>query len=171
MIRHKETKKSGYSLVEMIIYLAILSVVSLLMINTTLSFTRSYRNVVALRKVDHSAVDVMERLTRDIRSANQVDSINSVFGTNLGVLVIISTVDGVSTTEKFYFQNGVIRLDVNGSYFGPLSASDSVINSLVFTKLESGISTAIKIDMTVSGTAGTVTETRTYHSTVVLRAV
>jgi hypothetical protein len=169
MINNKLTK--GYSLVELVIYVAILSIISLLIISTVLSFTSGYRSILALRIVDHSAVDIMERITRDIRSAKQVDSINSVFGTNSGVLIITSTINGSDAIEKFYLQNDVVKLDINGNYFGPLSISNSIINSLVFTKMDSGISTAIKIDLTVSAVVGTVTESETYHSTVILKAI
>ena len=161
----------GYSLVEMVIYIAILSIVSILVINTVLSFTKGYRDVMALRMIDHSSIDVMERMTRDIRSATQIDNGNSVFGTNPGVLVLVSTVNGVSTVTKFYLEKGIIKLDINGSYFGPLTLSNTTVNSLVFTKLDSGISSAVKIDMTVSSTAGGVTKTKTYHSTIVLRGI
>ena len=169
MTNNKLTK--GYSLAEMIIYIAILSIVSILVINTVLSFTRGYRDVMALRMIDHSSLDVMERITRDIRSATQIDNVNSVFGTNPGVLMLVSTVNGVSTVTKFYLEKGIIKLDINGSYFGPLTLFNTTVNSLVFTKLDSGISNAVKIDMTVSSTAGGVTKTKTYHSTIVLRGI
>jgi len=165
------TKTKGYSLVEMIIYVAILSVISFLVINTTLSFTRGYRDIVALRIVDHSGIDVMERITRDIRLSTQIDDTNSIFNTNPGVLSLIYTTGGVSTVTKFYLEGGIVKLDINGVYFGPLTLSSATVSSLVFTKLSGGISNAVKIDMTVSGTVGTVTKTKTYHSTVILRAI
>src|SRR5438128_2713217 len=117
----QKTKKAGYTLVEMVIYVALMSVISFLIINTVLSFTKSYREVVALRIVDSGAIDSMERMTRDIRGGAIIDTRNSTLGTNPGILTLTTTTGGVSTTTKFYIQNGSLKIDVNGTYIGPLT--------------------------------------------------
>ncbi len=163
-------KKTGYTLVEMVIYVAIMSIVFLLIVNTVLSFTRSYRDIYALRIVDGSAVDAMERMTREIRGSTSVDTVNSVLGSSPGALTVLASYEGVvSTTTKFYLDNGVLKVDVNGVYSGPLSGVGVTVNSLVFTKLDSGVTDAVKIDMTVSGTSGTATKVKKYHTTVLLK--
>jgi|SRR3989344_4067074 len=164
-------KNSGYTLVEMMIYVAILSLVSLLSVSTVLSFTRSYRDLLALRNVEHAGLDAMEKMTRDIRSTTSIDDANSVFGTTPGVLTIVATANSVSTTTKFYLQNGIIKADVNGSYFGPLTPSNASTTSLVFTKLNSGIGFAVKVDMAVSATVGTTSRAKIFHSTIIARGL
>lgn len=166
-----ETKynNKGYTLVEMVIYIAIMSVVLLLIVNTVISLSRSYRDLYALRIVDSTAVDSMERMTREIRGATSVDTVNSTFNTNPGVLTLISTLGNTSTTTKFYISNGVLKVDVNGAYSGPLSDVDATIDSLTFVKLDSGVSTAVKIDMTVSGRSGFTVKTKNYHTTILLK--
>src|SRR3989338_2018469 len=71
------TYKSGYSLVEMLIYVSILSVISFLMVSTVLSFIGSYRQLVALRIVEHSGIDAMEKMTRDIRAGTTIYTMNN----------------------------------------------------------------------------------------------
>src|SRR5262245_58236976 len=100
----KSFSTKGFSLVEMLIYISILSIISILIFNIITTFSKTYRDVLALRLIDHSAVDVMERLTRDIRGGTQVDLINSTLGSNPGVLTIITTSGSVSTTTKFYLE-------------------------------------------------------------------
>lgn len=163
------SKKSGYSLVEMVIYVAILSAISLVIINMLISFTKSYQTLGALRVAEHSGIDFMERVTREIRGATSVDSANSTLGTSPGVLTLVSTFGGVSTTTKFYVQNGIIKMDVNGVYFGPLTVSNSSTTNLTFTSLANSVSSAVKVDLTVQGTAGTATRVKSYHSTIILR--
>ena len=160
---------NGYSLIEMIIYVALLSAISLLVVSTIVSFTKSYRTLVALRVLDHSAISAMERMTRDIRGATNIDISQSVFGLTNGVLTIVTTSNGIGTTTKFYLDNGAVKIDVNGIYFGPLTPSNASITALAFTKLDSGIGNAVKIDMTVSATVGFVTKIKIYHSTVILK--
>lgn len=160
---------SGFSLVEMVIYVTLLVVIFLIVVNTILSFTGSYQSLRALRALDHSSVSSMERITRDIRGATSVDTANSTLGTSPGVLTLTQTVGSVSTTTKFYLQGGVVKVDVNGVYSGPLTLTGTSVTNLVFTKLTSSISSAVKVDLTVSATVGTTTKTKIYHSTVILR--
>ncbi|MBI4155983.1 MAG: prepilin-type N-terminal cleavage/methylation domain-containing protein [Candidatus Zambryskibacteria bacterium] len=169
MLYFAKNKNNGYTLVEMIIYAALLSVISLLAVSTIVSFSKSYRTLVVLRAVDHSAIGAMERMTRDIRGATSLDLSRSVFGAGSGVLTIVTIYNSIETTTKFYLDNGAVKIDVNGDYFGPLTLSNVSVTSLTFTKLDSGIGNAVKIDMTVSATVGTASKTKTYHSTVILR--
>jgi len=157
--------------VEMVIYVAILSIVTVVIANTLVSFSRSYRDLLALRLVDHSGIDAMERMTRDIRFATSINLVGSTLGTSPGVLTIVRTTNSISTTTKFYIQNSILKTDVNGSYFGPLSSSGATVTNLVFSKIDNAISKAIKIDMTVSATVGTATKTKSYHSTVILKGI
>jgi prepilin-type N-terminal cleavage/methylation domain-containing protein len=155
--------KRGFSLFEMLIYISILSIIFLVVVNTTLSFTSSYRTLSALRSADHAAIDSFELMTRDIRSATTIGSITS------GSVYITATENGNSTTTQFYLSNGAVQMNVNGAYYGPLSASNANVTSLTFTQMSTTSASAIKIDMTVQGISGSVTETKNFHSTVVLR--
>ncbi len=160
---------SGYTLVEMIIYAGILSLISLVVISMLLSFSGSYRNVTALRLAENSGVYSMERMSRDILFATSIDTLNSTLGTSPGVLTIVKTENTVSTTTRFYLDNGVLKVDVNGVYIGPLTSRGSQVTNLVFRTLDSGISDAVKIDLTVRGTSGNINKDKSYHTTVILR--
>ena len=150
-------------------YVAILSIICLAITNILVSFSKTYHTVSALSVVDRSGIDVMERMTRDIRGATSVDVATSTFVSSPGVLSLITTSGAVSTTTKFYVQSGVLKVDVNGSYFGPLTLSNTSVTSLIFRLLDNGTTTAVKIDLTLQGTVGTTTKIKNYHSTVVLR--
>jgi Tfp pilus assembly protein PilW len=163
-----QTKK-GFSLVEMLIYLGLLTLVFLIIIATILSFTSSYRTLAALRSLDHSATGALERITRDIRNATSVDTVNSTFLSNPGVLVLTTTQGGVSTTTRLYVETNVLKVNVNNVLVGPLTTSDVAVTNLVYTLSTSTYSRAIKIDMTLQATNGPVVQTKTYHSTIVLK--
>ncbi len=161
--------KKGYSLVEMILYISLLSIFTVIIINSLLSFTQPYRTLLALRIVDDTGINGMERMTRDIRAASIVDVTNSVLGSDPGVLSLVATANGVSTTTKFYVQNQTLKVNVNGVYVGPLGTANSAITKLVFQELSNGTSTAVKINMTVQATVGPAVKTKIYHTTVILR--
>src|SRR5579872_5168573 len=98
MIDRRKNRTEGYTLVEMVIYLSILSVISFMMIRMTLTFVQGYRALTVVRALDNSGLDALERMTRDIRGATSIDTANSTFGTSPGVLTLIATNGSTSTT-------------------------------------------------------------------------
>lgn len=154
--------KKGFSLVEMLIYVALLSVIFLLIVQTVLSFTGSYRQLAANRALEHTALKVMERITRDIRGASDV-SVSS------GTLTLIHSSNGVSTTTQFYLENQTVKMSINGTYYGPLSIASAPVTALIFTVLTASDSEAVKIDMTAQGKSGPVTRTKSFHSTIIAK--
>ncbi len=165
----KISKKSGYSLVEMLIYVSILAILSGVIVNMLISMTSTYRTVVAIRIAEDSGTSAMERMTRDIRAASSLDLGASDLGTSNGRLSLIATSGAVSTTTLFYLDEGRLKVDINGTFLGPLTLSKGRVTSIVFRHLDNGITSAVKIDMTVEGQVGTVVKTKNFHSTVVLR--
>jgi hypothetical protein len=165
-----QIKNRGYSLPEMLIYVGIICIISLVVVRMLVAFGGSYRVVVASRRVDYAAMNSLERMSRDIRASTSVNSATSVFGTSPGVLTLLSTINGLSTTTKYYIQDGILKLDVNGVYVGPLTSSNVLVTNLTFQLLDNGTSRAIKMNMTLQGVVGASTKSKTYHSTIVLKA-
>ncbi len=160
-------RNKGFSLIEMIIYIAIIAVMFITLVQTVLSFTKSYRELVALRSVDRSAMASLERMTREIRNASVVNAGASLFVTSPGILSVSQT--GVSTTTtRFYTDGGAMKVDVDGQYIGPLTMNRTSVTSLVFRQI-TGTTTAIKIDMTLTASSGPAVRTKSYHATVVLK--
>jgi type II secretory pathway pseudopilin PulG len=157
---------AGFTLIEMLIYIALLVVIFLLVINTVMSFTRSYRELSALRAADQGGSDALERIVREIRDATGVDTTQSVLGTTTGTLFLVNN----ATTTKFYLQNNTVHLTVNGTYVGPLTGSSTSVTSLIFYFLSTTTTEAVKIDMTVQGKSGQTTKTKNFHTTTVLRS-
>ena len=155
----------GFTLVEMLVYIALLGLILTVLINITLSFSKSYEQIGALRAADQSALTAMERMIRDIHSAAAIDTGLSVFGTSPGVLVLTND----TITTRFYVVDGEVRVDVGGAYLGPLSLSSAEVTNLVFTHLTTEETQAIKIEMTVEGRKGGVVKTKTYRTTATLK--
>ena len=155
----------------MIIYISILSVFTFVIVNTLVSFSTTYREVRIDRAIDNSAVTSLERMTRDIRKATSITLGQSTFGTHPGVLTLFTTDTVNSTTTRLYINNGVLSVDVNGVYSGPLSLVQTPVTNLVFTRLTSTTSEAVKIDMTVEYPFGSTTKTKQYHTTVILKGL
>jgi Tfp pilus assembly protein PilV len=157
--------QSGFSLVEMMVYVALLTVIVLALVNMVFSFSSSYAQLGALRAAENTGILSMERMIRDIHSATSLDNAQSSFSTSSGALaVVIGT-----TTTRFYLQNGVLRVSVGGTDVGPLSAANTTITNLMFKATSTAQSQGVHIDMTINGTAGNATRTKKYQTTVVLK--
>lgn len=167
----KNYKKSGYSLVEAVFYISILTLFFIIIINTIISFTKPYREILVLRYTERSGLDSMERMTRDIRGATSVNSGSSTLGSHPGVLTIVSTFGGISTTTRFYIDNGVLKVDVNGTYAGPLTSSKATVTNLVFRQMSNSRSSAVKVDVTISSSIGSTTRTKKYYSTTIIKGI
>ncbi|MFZ2521967.1 MAG: hypothetical protein WAX44_02165 [Minisyncoccia bacterium] len=164
-------KNQGYSLVEIIFYVSILSLFFVIIVNSIISFTRPYREILSLRLVERSALDSMERMTRDIRGATSIDASNSTLDTSPGVLTLISTYDSISTTTKFYLDSGVLKVDVNGIYEGPLTTSRTSVTNLVFRQITGTNSSAVRIEMTIQSSIGTSIRSKKYYTTTILKLI
>lgn len=159
----------GFSLIEMLVYVSVMTVIFLIVVQTVLLFTSSYHRLTALRTLDHSASDSMERMTRDIRNATSVDALNSVFGGTTGSLSVVANLNSVSTTTKFYLVSQALDVSINGSLIGPLTNTPVSVTALTFTSLTSANTTAVKVDMTLVVTDGPVTLSKKYHTTIILK--
>lgn len=161
--------KSGYSLVEMVIYVSLLTLISVVVIQTILSFSSPYTELMVMRRIEHSGLDAMERMTYSIRRAAVVDTGNSTLGTSPGILAVTQNIKTTPINTKFYVDGGILKMDVDGVYYGPLTTSNVSVTNISFTEFDSGISTGIRINMTIQSSTGGVIKSKTYHSLVMLR--
>jgi len=152
----------------MLVYVGVLSLMFLVLLQTVISYIGSYKELLTRRAIQHSALTAMERITREIRAAADITP-QSVLGTNPGILSLTKTEGGSTVVTKFYLQNGILVMDSNGVPFGPLMRSNASVSNLVFSGLTTGDTKAVKIDMTIQATVGTVTRSKIFHTTVVLK--
>ena len=76
--------KKGFSLIEMLIYIAVVSLMMILLVNTVLSIINAYSDLRLARNIETSATVSFDRMIREIRGAKSVDMINTTFGGSPG---------------------------------------------------------------------------------------
>ena len=165
MIKIRQDRKSGFSLIESLIYMAILSAMVVVVVNVLLITAKSYGNLKTSRNINNSIITSLERMTRDIKSADDIMVVDSVFDTHPGKLTLQSD----TTTTEFYLSGGILRVKEDTVDTGPLTQQESSIDNLVFRLLDNGTSKAIIIEMTMSIVYKSVTKTKKFYTTVVLR--
>lgn len=159
-----KNKNKGYSLVETIIYVAMLTVLIGAIVYATMILFSVYKRTKTIRSVEVSAIDSMDRIIRDIRNATSVNAGASSFNSSSGILGLISG----ATTTRFYLNNQRIYVEENGSVLGALTASGANVTSLIFRYIQATSSVAVKVEMTITSSS-TPDFSKNFYDTAVVR--
>lgn len=158
--------RRGFSLVEMLIYIAIVSATFVLVINVSLTLSRSYSSLKNSKSVQNAVSFGLERIVHEIRNAVSVDTSASLLNVPQGKLRLITSSTG--STVDFYLSSSTIYMNRDGVFQGPLTTSDVSVTRLIFTRLSTTTSQAVKIEMGIQSTSTTV-KNESFYDTVVLR--
>lgn len=165
--------RRGFTMVEMIIYIALFSVISILAVNATIVVMRAFYTLRITQSISQSATAGLERMTREIRNAYDIDTVNSTLGTSPGRLTLKTKDDaGALTTVEFYVTANQVGMKVGGVDKGPLFTRTVTATNLIFRSISTANSKAIKIEMTLRDSRDAqlgATKTVTYYDTIVLR--
>jgi Tfp pilus assembly protein PilW len=163
-------KQRGFTLVEAIIYVALLVLVVTVVIVSIVAMVRSQRNVKNHILIQESVAVSFDRMIREIHDAISVD-ISSSLNTNPGRL-ILNGVDstGDSRVVEFYVNGGRLVMREDGSDVGPLTVSGVTINNIVFRHIDTASTDAVKIEMTLSSGTGGEAKSESFYTTGVLRS-
>ena len=167
------TKRSdssfGFTLIEIIVYIAILAVVSVLAVNMLLEIQLSLGEIRVTRNLSAAASVAMERMARTIRDAKSVNAGASTFNASPGVLTLTGS-ETPAQTHRFLVSGGALMADGGSPPSDTLTPSGVLITNLVFRLITpSATSTAVKIEMTIAATSGRATTTQNFYDTVILR--
>lgn len=160
----KHTER-GFTLIEILVYLAILVTVSGGALTMLFSLTDNINSGRSERLVTNSATIALERMLSDIRGADLVDTFYSTFDTNPGALTLI---DGASTTA-YSVVDGAIVIAKDGVTVGQLTNEQVTVDALRFYHYDNLQTEMVRILMTLTGVVGDATTTRTFEAASVLR--
>ena len=168
---HVKCNQRGFTLVEMIIYVAFFTMLSVLAINATIMVMKSFYTLRINQSISQSATTALERMSREIRNAYNIDTANSTLGTSPGRLTLL-TKDalGALTAVEFYTTAGnQINMKVGGVDQGSLMTKTVTVTNLVFRSITTANSKAVKIEMTLTDYRSGISKTVKYYDTIVLR--
>lgn len=164
-------KNTGFTLIEMIIYIAFFAILSVVAVNGTIVVMKSFYELRLTQSVNSSATVALERMSREIRNAYDIDLTQSTFGTSPGRLTL-KTKDslGANTTMEFYVDgSNQLNLREGGVDKGQLVTKTVSLTNLVFRSITTTNSKAIKIEMTLKDSRAASAQTVKLYDTIVLR--
>jgi len=164
------TKQKGMSIIEALFYMAILVLLVSVTVATLVSLSSTYRNLRSFEAVNESAQSALERIVRELRGATSVDTMLSTLGSSPGDLYLDSLdEDGATTTLEFFVSAQTIRVKEAGADVGPLTAADVRVTNLIFRRMATTSSVAVKVEMTLESGTSTHYISKNFYSTAVLR--
>ncbi|MEK7642331.1 MAG: hypothetical protein AAB392_00845 [Patescibacteria group bacterium] len=169
ILNKKNKKNSGITLIETIIYSVILLLV-LFAITTTLgSLTSSHREALVNRLVQSSGSVAMEKMMREIRSAEAVNLGSSSLGVSPGALSLTGINEQTPYSVSFNLGGGILQVTKDGGSPGNLTSSATTITELIFERLTNSNSEGVRVTLEIQATVGNKTKTLELTDFAVLR--
>ena len=160
-MKYKEGLPAGrqaFSLLEAVIYIAILSLIAVVVIESVFSLYRAYGRTRVERRLSLNGDAAIERIVRELREAASTDPAGSSFGVSPGVLSAggkIFSLAGVGGPLQIGSEEITSDVDVTSLYFYRQSTSTP--------------SEIIKIEITLSAGEGSFLKTKNFYGSALLR--
>ena len=156
-------KKSGYSLLEAVIYIAILSVIAIVVVESVFVLYRAYGGSRVERRLNLNGDYAIERIIREVRQATSTDPAGSSFGASPGVL----SVGG--KTFSLAGPNGPLQAEEQGGVAEAITSDVDVTSLYFYRQSTSTPSEIIKVEITLSAGEGSFSKTKNFYGSTVLR--
>lgn len=160
----------GFSLIELLVYLAVFAIALILIVGTALGLSRAYGGVANLSRIERDGTAVLERLMREARGAKSTDTSASILGVNPSKLILNTTDDAdAARTVEFFVSGFALHIKENGADTGTLTGSKVAVSSFVARRIVTGRSEAVKIELSLQSGVGTASTTKKFYATTILR--
>ena len=157
----KQLSQSGYSLLELLIYVGLFALLSIILIRSLVTVMRTYATAQAYRALQNNGELIMERITREVRSGRSISGISQCPTTGSTITIT----DPTNTTTTFSLSAGTIQIDG-----AALSTSEVSVASLALCSFSTSAGTGVKTKLVLTTTHGFVTSA-TFYATTILRGV
>lgn len=157
-------------MIEMLVYAFILVLITSAVMYTLITLAHLYRSITSISRIESAAYVGLERMVREIRGASGINDALSTFNSTSSVLTLDSTDNsGATTTVRFFLSDTTPHIEVGGIDAGPLAPTSVRVTSLLFRKISTAHSQAVKIETVIESGSGQNYRSKSFYSTVVLR--
>ncbi len=163
---------SGYSLIEVVIYAALLGALAVFVANTMIISFKAFNQGRVNRRIVIDAETALERIVRESRMASSVDEVQSVLGSDSSNLALNSQVspdDPTIIVKKFFISGGRLAFQEGAGDPRFLTAPNTTVSSFFVSKADSVHSQAVKISLLLESGSGSSNTSRYFYTTGVLR--
>jgi type II secretory pathway pseudopilin PulG len=150
--KQKNNFNKGFSIMEIIIYFALLAVISTLVTTNIIALFKNYNIVRSNQEIEYNAINIIDKLTRDTRDAQSInisDSSFSVAQGSVSLRIASSTNQTSSSSVRFYLNNNKVKYMKDGVDFGNISTNDVNVSNFRIFYINSSSTEAIKVELTL----------------------
>ena len=165
----KALKQKGFTLIELVMYVGGLLMLGAVMIVLIVQFYSLYRELIAVPRADRVALLAVDRITKDIRSADAIDSVNSQFGTTAGVIDFDSVESGSTVAKRYFVENGIVKYQQDSGAVSNITPKDLNVTNFNFALVTTDVSQAVRMTMEIEFQTRNGTTTRSYAGFSILR--
>lgn len=167
---YKNSKRSskrelvwGFSLIEMIVYTAILGFVMVFVVFSSVYVGRSYKLLKSERAFAVSGSAAVDRLIREARGADTVDDSGSVYGTHPGEITL------QPGNVRFFIEDGALKLQEGVEVIGALTTPDVTVTDFLAYKVITPHSEALRIELELESRVGDTVRNKRFFGGAVLK--
>ena len=166
----KINKNKGASLVEMILYIFILSIILGIIAQMFVSLGGIYRNIRMNRELESSGYSIVNNLMREIKGASSVVINESIFATSTGKITL-SGFDENDIAYSIIFNKieNTVKISKNNEAFVSITPNSVSVDSLIFNYLSGTNSDAVKFELSISAVSKNITKSKKFYGFGVLR--
>ncbi len=133
----------GFSIIETVVYLALLIIVSVLVIQNIILLFKNYNIVKTNQEIEYNAINIIDKISRDIKDSKNVIVNESVFSIPQGSL----SLNTASGSIKYYFEDNKIKYMKDGNYFSNLSTKNIFVDNFKFYYINATNTEAIRLEL------------------------
>lgn len=164
----KINKKSGFTFLELLIYVGIVTVVVSSLIKFAWNVIGSGVKNSTQEEVYAAARYVSERIKYEIRNSNGINTGSSTFGSSPGVLSLVQTAPNNPTVIDL--SAGKVRIKLGAAATVDLNSNDTTVTSLIFTNYSSGDNKTKHVGFTLTIQSSSSSVRQEYSDSVTLRS-
>jgi Tfp pilus assembly protein PilE len=158
-----QNQQKGSSLVELVFYISIFTILVLVVINAIIVMSKSFKETTVHATLESGGA-IMERMSRQIKQASSITSISPT-----DLVVVTKDQNGNAETVEFVLSGSNINFLQNGASTGSLNSPNLAVSDLFFTRVTTAKGDVVKISFSVSSVNDSLNRTADYYNTVVLR--
>lgn len=160
-----QSRIAGFTLIEMLIYMALFILLSVVAVTSMLSFADSFKMYRAEHALNSQLASALDWLQLDLRNGLAVDMVGSTLSASSSVLMI----NYIGHDVTYTVSGGVLSRQVDGGTPEPLTQSPVTVGDFTADRYESTETELVRVRLTASVGTATSTVTEQYEVSSVLR--
>jgi len=158
-LKYMRWSKEGISLIEVVVYVALLGMVAVFVTNSLISIINTYARASAEREVLNNARSALELIGKSIAQSQEVYTPTSILNTDAGQLSLVtnasSTPGHTAGFTDIWVDGGAVRMRREGEGEAVLSAASVRVTTLRFERIiqtlgREAVKTTIRVDFASS---------------------